>query len=112
MAYLLDNLGDYNVVRNDLKKSEGNVETLYKNIEEAAVAKAGPHIFKEGFLTGAGIGVGICTAIYGGYKYYKDKKYKKKALKTEPKLKDEFTRTMEVSGKTEVEETSASELKK
>lgn len=108
MAYPLDNLGDYNIVRNDLKEADGNVETLYKNIEAVFIAKARPQIYKEGCWTGfgigAGAGVGICAAIYGGYKYYKYKKDKKKALQTEPELKDELAKTVEVSCKTEVEE--------
>lgn len=112
MAYPLDNLGDYNAARNALKEADGNIETLYKNIGDAAVAEARPHIFKEGCLTGLGIGVGICAAIYGGYKYYKYKKDKKKALHTESELKDELAKTAEVSCKMEVEENSSSESNK
>lgn len=108
MAYPLDNLGDYNVVINDLKEADGNVEILYKNIKNTAVAKEKPRIFKEGCLTGTV----ICAAIYGVCKYYKYKKDKKKALQTESKLKDELIKTVETSSKTEIEETYSSELKK
>ncbi len=108
MAYPLDNLGGYNDMRNALKEVNGNVEILFKNIGDAAVAKERPEIFNEGcrkgFGIGVSIGVGICSIIYGGYNYYKNKKYEKKALETEPKLKDELTKTIEVSSKTEIEE--------
>ena len=33
MAYPLDNLGDYNVVRNALKEANGNAEILFQNID-------------------------------------------------------------------------------
>lgn len=66
MAYPLDNLGDYNVVRNALKEANGNAEILFQNIETTAVAKESPKIFKDGRLTGIGIGVGICSIIYVG----------------------------------------------
>ncbi len=104
MAYPLDNLGDYNVVRNALKEANGNADILFQNIGTTAVAKEKPKIFKDGCLVGIGIGVGICSIMYGGYNYYKNKKHAKKALETEPKLKDELTKTIEISGKTEIEE--------
>lgn len=95
MAYPLDNLGDYNVVRNALKEANGNAEILFQNIGSAAVAKERPKIYKDGYLTGIGIGVGICSIIYGGYSYCKNKKNEKKALNAEPKLKEELTKTIE-----------------
>lgn len=109
MAYPLDNLGGYNDMRNALKEVNGNVETLFKNIGDAAVAKERPEIFNEGYQKGFGIGVsigvGICSIMYGGYSYYKNKKNERKALKAEPKLKEELTKTIEnTSAKTEIEE--------
>ena len=83
MAYPLDNLGDYNVVRNALKEANGIAEILFQNIGATAVAKERPKIFKDGCLTGIGIGVGICSIIYGGYNYCKNKMNEKKALKKE-----------------------------
>lgn len=109
MAYPLDNLGGYNDVRNDLKGVGGSVDVLYQNIGDAAVDKARPEIFKEGFswgtLTGIGIGMGIISAIYGGYRYYENKKYEKKARKAELQLQEELTATVEDSSvKSEIEE--------
>ena len=106
MAYPLDNLGDYNVVRNALKEANGNAETLFQNIGSTAVAKERPKIFKDGCLTGIGIGVGICAIIYGGYSYCKNKMNEKKALNAEPKLREELTKTIEnTSAKAEIDET-------
>ncbi len=95
MAYPLDNLGDYNVVRNALKEANGNADILYQEIGDTAVAKAKPQIFKDGCLTGTGIGLGIGFIIFGGYSYYKNKKNEKEAVKAESKLKEEFTKTIE-----------------
>lgn len=106
MAYPLDNLGDYNVVRNALKETNGNAKILFQNIGAATVAKESPRIFKDGCLTGIGIGVGICSVIYVGYRYYKNKKNEKEALNAEPKLKKELTKTVENTyTKTEFDET-------
>mgnify|MGYP006883339591 CR=1 FL=1 len=103
MAYPLDNLGNYNIVRNALKEADGNAENLFKKIGDTAVAEASPEIFKDGCLTGIGIGVGICSVIYAGYSYYKNKKNEKKALNAELKLKEELTKTIE-NTKTEIDE--------
>lgn len=106
MAYPLDNLGDYNVVRNALKETNGNAEILFQNIGSTAVAKERPQIFKDGCLTGIGIGVGICSIIYVGYSYCKNKINEKKALNAEPKLREELTKTIEnTSTKAEIDET-------
>jgi len=105
MAYPLDNLGDYNVVRNALKEANGIAEILFQNIGATAVAKERPKIFKDGCLTGIGIGVGICSIIYGGYNYCKNKMNEKKALNAEPKLREELTKTIEnTSTKAEIDE--------
>jgi len=80
---------------------------LYRNIGAAAVDKARPAIFKEGFSWGAFAGMGLLSAIYGGYRYYKNKKYEKKARKAETQLKKELTAAIEDSSvKSEIEEKS------
>lgn len=61
--------------------------------------------FFSGCLTGVGIGVGICSIIYGGYNYCKNKMNEKKALNAEPKLREELTKTIEnTSTKAEIDE--------
>lgn len=49
--------------------------------------------------------MGIISAIYGGYRYYENKKYEKKARKAELQLQEELTATVEDSSvKSEIEE--------
>ena len=108
MAYPIDNFGDYNVVRNDLKDNDGNADILYQKIGAAAVAKERPKIFKAGFKAGGLTVIGIIGIVMGSYSiisHCKNKKNEKKALKAEPKLKEELTKTIEnTSVKTEIDE--------
>ena len=70
---ILDTEEYANVVRNALKEANGNAEILFQNIGTTAVAKERTKIFKDGCLIEIGIGVGICSIIYGGYNYCKNK---------------------------------------
>ena len=87
----IENLGDYNKVREDLQAAGGCIETLYKNIGDTAVSKATPGIFLAGsLLTVAGI-----VVIFIGYKgvcFLKDRKQK---IENEPALKKEFIEAIE-----------------
>ncbi len=44
MSYPLDNLGDYNLVRDDLKACDGSRDALYKSIGDEAIKKSAPVI--------------------------------------------------------------------
>ena len=49
--------------------------------------------------------MGICSIIYGGYNYCKNKMNEKKALNAESKLREELTKTIEnTSTKAEIDE--------
>ena len=47
MSYPLDNLGDYNVARTDLKKFGGDIAKLYDHIGKTAVEKERPYLIKN-----------------------------------------------------------------
>lgn len=73
----LDNLGDYNIVRDDLYKFGGDAAKLYKNIADTAVAEKTPAILVKGGLIGGAI---ILAADFGiravvkGAKFMKERK--------------------------------------
>lgn len=100
MGSRIENLGDYNKVRLDLQAVGGNLEELYKEVGDTAVAKAAPKLLLEG----GAIGVGIGVAIYKGIHFIKDRKLK---IKNEPKLKKKFVETI----KTESEKQDHGDVK-
>ena len=102
MSYPLDNLGDYNKVRDDLKRMGGSVEKLYKAIGDNAVNKQAPGIFRNGVLTGCAGTAAFFTLAYGGYKGVKYLLGCKQALKEEEQLKAFFVATVKKQ-KTEIE---------
>lgn len=50
MANPIENLGDYNRVRIDLQAKNGDLNALYKEIGDIAIAKATPKILASGAL--------------------------------------------------------------
>lgn len=93
----LENLGDYNVVRDDLYKFGGDAKKLYKAIGDTAVAKERPNILNEGKAEGRVEGAvaailigGIMFLIDKGVKTINQKKKDKKLIENEPELKREF----------------------
>ena len=67
--YPLDNLGDYNIVREDLYKHGGDVGKLYKSIGDTAVAEKTLALLAKGVAIGGGavlvLGFGVQAAIKG-----------------------------------------------
>ena len=103
MAYPLDNLGDYNVVRDDLKAFGGNAKLLYEEIGKNAVEKEKPGILLEGgigggIVTAAIIGIGVVC--YHGYQTWKKSRL---AKRNEPILQKDFERELEKRKKTTVD---------
>lgn len=104
MRNLIEILGDYNKVREDLQASGGNLDTLYKSVGDTAVSKATPELL----LNGGVIGVSLLGIVYFGYKgicFMKDRKQK---IENEPGLKKEFVETIEAeASKSDNEELNA-----
>lgn len=94
MGSRIENLGDYNEVRKQLQAVGGNLDILYKNIEDTAVAKAAPKLMLEGGAIAVGGLATLGSLIFAGYKgilFIKDRKLK---IKNEPALKKKFAETM------------------
>lgn len=94
MSYPLDNLGDYNKVRDDLKRAGGDVKKLYKAIGDNAVKRETPGIFQKGVLVGcAGTAavITVCVGAYQGIKYMVDRR---RAVKEEEQLKVTFEKAV------------------
>lgn len=51
----IENLGDYNRMRIDLQEKDGDLDALYKDVGDTAVAKAAPGLI----ILGATIGIGL-----------------------------------------------------
>lgn len=51
----IENLGDYNRARIDLQAKNGDLDALYKDVGDTAVAKATPGLI----LLGATVGIGL-----------------------------------------------------
>ncbi len=86
MAYPIDNLGDYNTVRNALKSAGGKADVLFKEIGDNAVSQAAPKIFAKGAVTG----IGIAAVLAGVYQICSYIKANKKAKENEQQLKQEL----------------------
>lgn len=87
----IENLGDYNKVRESLQAAGGCMETLYKSVGDTAVSKAAPKLLLKGGL----IGVVLCGIAYFGHKgscFMKDRKQK---IENEPALKKVFIEAIE-----------------
>jgi len=96
----LDNLGDYNKVRIDLQKAGGNMDKLYKEVGDTAVAKAAPAIL----LIGAGIALGLA---YLGKKGIESIKNRRAKIKNEASLKEKFFKATEIIVEENTEKTNA-----
>ena len=91
MSYPLDNLGDYNVARTDLKKFGGDIAKLYDHIGKTAVEKERPYIMMQGGIAVLGI-LGVAKLCKLGYDSYKKRRT---LIKNEPALKEEFMHKMQ-----------------
>lgn len=93
----LDNLGDYNIVRDDLYKFGGDAAKLYKSIADTAVAEKAPALLIKGGLIGGAIVLGIgfgAHAIVKGVKFLKDRK---RLLGEKTNLERQLAEQMEMS---------------
>jgi len=86
----IENLGDYNKVREELQAVGDNLSALYKKVGDIAVAQNAPKLRLQGvMLTLAGEGIlGI-----GGWGIHQIKK-RKKLLAEEAELRKKFTSTV------------------
>ncbi len=103
MNNLLDNLGDYNKVRIDLQKAGGNMEKLYKEVGDTAIAKAAPILL----VTGAGIAACCFGLAYFGKKGIESLKNRRDKIKNEASLKGKFFKATEVIVEENTEKTNA-----
>ena len=91
----LDNLGDYNIVRDDLYKFGGDAAKLYKNIADTAVAEKTPALLIKGGLIGGAVILAVdfgTRAVIKGAKYMKNRK---KLLAEKPNLERKLAEQME-----------------
>lgn len=83
MGNPIENLGDYNRARIDLQAKNGDLDALYKDVGDTAVAKAAPGLI----LLGATVGIGLWNMGKKGIRFIKERKNK---IKNEPALKKRF----------------------
>ncbi len=86
----IENLGDYNKVREDLQAAGGNLFALYKSIGDTAVIKAAPKLLLEGIAIGV-VGLASFNKCVGLMKTRKQK------IEKEPELKKKFAKALEVT---------------
>lgn len=103
MGYPLDNLGDYNRARIDLQAKNGDLDALYKDVGDTAVAKATPGLI----LLGATMGIGLWNLGKKGIHFMRDRRQK---LKNEPALKEKFVETISESSNANTEEPTDSKI--
>ncbi|WP_411338054.1 hypothetical protein [Enterocloster lavalensis] len=92
----IENLGDYNKVREDLQAVGGNLAALYKSIGDTAVFKAAPKLLLGGIAIGA---VGVIS-FNKCVDFVKTRRHK---IEKEPELKKEFVKELKEASK-EVED--------
>lgn len=83
----IENLGDYNVVRDALKAEGGNADKLFSKIGDNAVAKAAPMLQLKGGIFGSLVTV---ILVFGCIKVWQAIGKRKLAIKNEPNLKAEL----------------------
>lgn len=88
----IENLGDYNRVREDLQAVGGNIQTLYKTVGDTAVSKATPMLLLKGGVVGVGL---VSSMLLIGYKSIRFMKERKQKIENEPALKKEFVEMLE-----------------
>lgn len=101
MSNPLENLGDYNRVRIDLQAKDGNLEALYEDVGNTAVAKATPGLMLQGGI----IGAAITVLLYEGFRFMKERKEK---LKKESVLKKKFIESISEASNVDIEESTDS----
>lgn len=90
MGYPIDNLRDYNIVRDDLKAVGGSVEKLYEKVGDIAVAKKAPKYFMAGVIVAIGVG----ESIRYGLKAISYMKERKKLIEEEEMVKESFKKSV------------------
>lgn len=90
MGYPLDNLGDYNRARMDLQTKNGDLDALYKDVGDTAVAKAAPELMFKGGIIGSAITIFVGGMSFLGYKGYCFMRKRKRKIENEPTLKQDF----------------------
>lgn len=66
----IDNLGDYNIVRDALYEHDGDAKKLFKDIGDTAVAEKRPELMKEGAIQAAIFIVAAELLLVGANKLY------------------------------------------
>ena len=84
----IENLGDYNTVRIALQNAGGNMDVLYEQIGEVAIAKATPKLVGQGAAAGLLVGAGLMFIGQKGYTFLKDRK---KKIQREKELRNQFS---------------------
>ena len=74
----------------DLQESNGDINMLYKDIGDAAVAKAAPELMLEGGIIGSVLTVLLGVISILGYKGTRFIKARNEKIRKEPALKEEF----------------------
>ena len=82
----LDNLGDYNIVRDDLHRFGGDAAKLYKNIGDTAIAEKAPALLAKGGVVGLGL-----YAVVEGAKFLKQRKM---LIENKPKLEQQLAKDL------------------
>lgn len=103
MGNPIENLGDYNRARIDLQAKNGDLDALYKDVGDTAVAKAAPGLI----LFGVTVGIGLWNLGKKGIRFMRDRKQK---LRNESALKKEFVGTMSESSNIGTEEPTDSKV--
>lgn len=110
MGNPIENLGDYNRARIDLQAKNGDLDALYKDVGDTAVAKAAPGLILKGSIIGSAVTIlvgGIAFLGYKGIHFIRDRKQK---LRNEPALKKKFVETMSESSNIDTEEATDSKI--
>ena len=93
----LDNLGDYNIVRDDLYKFGGDAAKLYKSIADTAVAEKTPELLVKGGFIGGAIVLVIGFGTHAVIKGVKFMRNRKRLLDEKPNLERQLAEQMEIA---------------
>lgn len=90
----LDNLGDYNIVRDDLHRFGGDAAKLYKNIGDTAIAEKAPALLAKGGLIGAGVTIVVGLGLYAVVEGAKFLKQRKMLIENKPQLEQQLAKDL------------------
>ncbi|WP_251497381.1 hypothetical protein [Otoolea muris] len=100
MGYPLDNLGDYNRARIDLQAKNGDLDALYKDVGDTAVADAAPGLMLKGGIIGSAVTILLGGISFLGYKGFQFMKKRREKLENEPALKEKFVEAVKAESST------------